>query len=75
MLDSGITDNSLAAVVLWQDAQCRFIHVYTGFHNKGMVAVEPMSGQTDCFNNGDGLVVIQAGEVWETAFGLYLESL
>ena len=71
--DSGTMDSSLATVVLWQDAQCRFIQVYTGLRDRGLIAVEPMSGQTDCFNNGDGLVVIQAGEVWETAFGLRLE--
>ena len=74
VLDSCTIDNSHATVVLWQDAQCRFIQVYTGLRGRGLVAVEPMSGQTDCFNNGDGLVVIQAGEVWETAFGLRLES-
>lgn len=73
VLDRSATGNDLAALVLWQDAQCRFIQVYTGLRDKGLVAVEPMSGQTDCFNNGDGLVVIQPGEVWETAFGLYLE--
>ncbi|MEM7016125.1 MAG: hypothetical protein AAF512_02155 [Pseudomonadota bacterium] len=73
VLDSSTTGNTLAAVVLWQEAQCRFIQVYTGLRDRGLVAVEPMSGQTDCFNNGDGLVVIQAGEVWETAFGLRLE--
>ena len=76
-LETRVMDSTMgsshAAVVLWQDAQCRFIHVYTGLRDRGVVAVEPMSGQTDCFNNGDGLVVIQAGESWETAFGLRLE--
>lgn len=73
VLDTSNEDHSPAAVVLWQDAQCRFIQVYTGLRDRGLVAVEPMSGQTDCFNNGDGLKTIQAGEVWETAFGLRLE--
>jgi galactose mutarotase-like enzyme len=72
-LETRVMDSSGTAVVLWQDAQCRFIQVYTGLRDRGLVAVEPMSGLTDCFNNGDGLVVIQAGEVWETAFGLRLE--
>jgi aldose 1-epimerase len=65
--------SSRATIVLWQDAQCRFIQVYTGLRDRGVIAVEPMSGQTDCFNNGDGLVVIQAGESWETAFGVRLD--
>ena len=72
-LETRLIDGSGSNIVLWQDAQCRFIQVYTGIRDKGLVAVEPMSGQTDCFNNGDGLVVLQAGESWETAFGLRLE--
>lgn len=67
-------DDSNSAVVLWQDSQCRFIQVYTGLRDRGVIAVEPMSGQTDCFNNGDGLVVLQAGETWETAIGVRLDS-
>ncbi len=63
-----------ATIVLWQDSECRFIQVYTGLRDRGAVAIEPMSGQTDCFNNGDGLVVLQAGETWETAFGTRLEA-
>jgi hypothetical protein len=34
--------------VLWQNAQGRFIQV-TGLRDRGLIAVEPMSGQTDCF--------------------------
>ena len=60
-------------ILLWQDPTCRFIQVYTGLRDRGAVAIEPMSGQTDCFNNGDGLVVLQAGERWETAFGVCLD--
>ena len=61
-------------MVVWQDAQCRFIQVYTGLRERRALAIEPMSGQTDCFNNGDGLVVLQAGETWETSFGARLEA-
>ena len=45
-----------------------------GRHAEGLVAVEPMSGSTDCFNNGDGLVVLQAGEEWGGSFGVRLEA-
>ena len=69
-LETRIADNSGDAAVLWQDAQHRFIQVYTGQAKAGLVAVEPMSGSTDCFNNGDGLVVLQAGEEWYGAFGV-----
>ena len=63
-----------STVVVWQDAQGRFIQVYTGLREQRALAIEPMSGQTDCFNNGDGLVVLQAGETWETSFGARLEA-
>lgn len=69
-LETRIADSSGDAAVLWQDAQHRFIQVYTGQAKAGLVAVEPMSGSTDCFNNGDGLVVLQAGEEWYGAFGV-----
>ena len=77
-LETRITDGPDAAsgdtAVLWQDAAgCRFVQVYTGQREHGLVAVEPMSGQADCFNNGDGLVVLQAGEEWATAFGCRLD--
>ncbi|MEM7077585.1 MAG: hypothetical protein AAF513_03050 [Pseudomonadota bacterium] len=71
-LSDSAADGEDSLVVLWQDAQCRFIQVYTGLRERGAIAIEPMSGQTDCFNNGDGLVVLQAGETWETAFGVRL---
>ena len=29
-------------------------------------------GSTDCFNNADGLIVLQAGEEWVGAFGVKL---
>lgn len=68
-----VDGKSKDVAVLWQEAQCRFIQIYTGEREAGVVAVEPMSGCTNCFNNGDGLVVLQAGEEWETSFGVYLE--
>lgn len=75
-LETRVTDSvgQDSTVVLWQDARCRFIQVYTGLRERGALAIEPMSGQTDCFNNGDGLVVLQAGETWETSFGVRLEE-
>ena len=73
-LETRIMDQQTNDVaVLWQDMHCRFVQVYTGQREHSLVAVEPMSGQTDCFNNGDGLVVLQAGEEWQTSFGCYME--
>lgn len=72
--EDGAGGSRVSDIVLWQDAQCRFIQIYTGLRDQGAVAIEPMSGQTNCFNNGDGLVVLQAGETWETGFGAHLDS-
>ena len=61
--------------ILWQDAAAyKFIQVYTGRASNGLVAVEPMSGSTDCFNNGDGLIVLQAKEEWRGSFGVTMAS-
>ena len=73
-LETRIGDSATGDVcVVWQAGQCRFVQVYSGQRQHGLVAVEPMSGQADCFNNGDGLVVLQAGEEWRTSFGCRLE--
>ena len=60
-----VASRALIIRIRWQ--------VYTGRAKDGLVAVEPMSGSTDCFNNGDGLVVLQAGEEWAGSFGVRLE--
>ena len=74
-LETRVIDSQTGdTTVLWQNSELRFLQVYTGLREQGAIAVEPMSGQTDCYNNGDGLVVLQAGEVWETAMGVRLES-
>ena len=38
------------------------------------IAMEPMSGLADAFNNGAGLAVVQAGEAWEGSFAVVLEE-
>jgi aldose 1-epimerase len=74
-LETKIIDSASGdAAVLWQDAQHRFIQVYTGQAAAGVVAVEPMSGSTDCFNNADGLIVLQAGEEWGGSFGVKMAA-
>ena len=58
-------------VVLWQDEFFNFVHVFTG--NVEGVAIEPMSGMADAYNNHDGLAVISDGETWSGNFGIYVE--
>ena len=63
-------------VRLWFDASFPFIHIYTGssttFHEDG-VAIEPMSGMANAYNNHDGLSTISDGQTWHGSFGVYVE--
>lgn len=58
-------------VVLYQSENMRFLQVFTGV--VGTVAIEPMSGMADAFNNHDHLSILSGAEVWEASFGVYLE--
>ena len=63
-------------VVLWQDRSFRLVHVFTGsetlFH-KDAVALEPMSGVADAYNNHDHLSIMSGGEQWSGAVGVYVK--
>ncbi len=58
-------------VVLYQSDNMRFLQVFTGV--LGAVAIEPMSGMADAFNNHDHLSILSGQEVWQASFGVYLE--
>ena len=36
------------------------------------IAIEPMTGNTDAFNSGDGLLVLEAGQTFEIGCGVYI---
>lgn len=63
--------NTGKTVVLYQSENMRFIQVFTGL--LGGIAIEPMSGMADSFNNHDDLSILSGGEVWQASFGIYLE--
>ncbi len=56
-------------VELWQDESYGFLQVYTPPHRRA-IAVEPMSGAADAFNNGIGLTVLEPGSRFKAAYGL-----
>ena len=60
-------------VVLWQDASFKMVHVFTAsealFHQEA-IAVEPMSGMADAYNNHDHLTVLSGGETWSGRVGV-----
>jgi len=58
--------------VLWHEAErYPIIQAYTG--RVPCIAVEPMSGKTNSFNNFDHLKILDGGETWSGTFGVYLE--
>lgn len=63
-------------IVLWYDDAFHYIHIFTGSMsalNEDSVAIEPMSGMADAYNNHDGLTIISDGETWTGNFGVYIE--
>ena len=50
-------------ISLWQDPNFRLVHIFTG--NVGTIAIEPMSGMADAYNNHDHLSVLSGGETWK----------
>lgn len=58
-------------IVLYQSENMRFLQVFTGV--VGALAIEPMSGMADAFNNHDHLGVLSGEEIWQASFGVYLE--
>lgn len=50
----------------------RYLQVFTGFPGIGL-AVEPMSSATNSWNNMDGVVVLEAGRVWQGEFHIGME--
>ena len=49
------------------------MQVYTGNALSGL-AVEPMSSETDSWNNDDGIIVLEAGGSWAGWFRIGIES-
>eukprot|EP00931_Biecheleriopsis_adriatica_P124099 TRINITY_DN99197_c0_g1_i1.p1 TRINITY_DN99197_c0_g1~~TRINITY_DN99197_c0_g1_i1.p1 ORF type:complete len:379 (+),score=62.73 TRINITY_DN99197_c0_g1_i1:57-1193(+) len=75
--ETQIVDPNGSTTVLWQGTPAfQWMQVYTGGVEAGIgqsIAVEPMSAQTDAYNNFQGTeLFLQAGEAWEGAFGVRL---
>ncbi len=67
--------DSNQTVVLWQDSNFRFVHVFTGsasLFQENAIAIEPMGGMADAYNNHDHLSVVSGDEVWKGEFGVYV---
>lgn len=67
---------TMQTVVLWQDPSFRLVHVFTGsetLFGEDAIAVEPMSGMADAYNNHDHLSVMSGGETWSGTVGVYVK--
>jgi len=62
-------------IEFWQDNSYRVAQLFTGsmsLWGSSAIALEPMSGLADAYNNGDGLSIISAGQEWDGSFGIRL---
>lgn len=66
IVDDPIELESSYSRIVMTRVNMRYLQVYTGI--PGAVAVEPMSGAPDAYNNGMGLIIINPGEVREFSF-------
>ena len=60
-------------VSLWQDENCRYVHVFVSTVYPGRqraVAVEPMTGPANAFNSGDGLRWLAPGGSFSMEWGI-----
>lgn len=79
--DGGIARHTLRApdgrsVSLWQDDNCRYVHVFVSSEFPGRVkavAIEPMTGPANAFNSGDGLRWLAPGEEFGMSWGIRAE--
>ncbi|XP_065184892.1 uncharacterized protein YihR-like [Sycon ciliatum] len=63
------------AVFLFQDREFRFVQAFTGsasISGEQAVAIEPMSAETDAYNNFIGLTILNAKQKWSSSFGITL---
>lgn len=76
--DGGVARHTLRApdgrsVCLWQDENCRYVHVFVTTEYPGRakaVAIEPMTGPANAFNSGDGLRWLAPGEDFGMSWGI-----
>lgn len=65
-----ILKSTATTLIYWQDKSFPFIQLFTP-PNRDSIAIEPMSGNVDVFNNEEGLIILESGEQWQGTFGVY----
>lgn len=64
------------AIVIRSDASFKWAQVFTGIfrNNESAIALEPMSGETNCYNSGRGLISLAAGQAWNGTIHVSLKK-
>ncbi|MGK9369956.1 aldose 1-epimerase [Melioribacter sp. Ez-97] len=59
-------------IKIWQEAgraKYNYLVIYTP-PDRRTIAIEPMTSNVNAFNNGEGLIILEPGRSFETAFGI-----
>jgi aldose 1-epimerase len=62
-------------ITLWQDAgkqKYNYLQIYIPPDRKS-IAIEPMTGNINSFNNGEGLLVLEPGNIFTASYGLNIQ--
>jgi len=62
-------------ITLWQDAgkqKYNYLQIYIPPDRKS-IAIEPMTGNINSFNNGEGLLVLEPGKIFTASYGLNIQ--
>lgn len=60
-----------ASIEVWQDSVYRYLVIFTPpGENRNCVAIEPMTCNTNAFNNKEGLIVLEPGEKFQGSYGV-----
>jgi aldose 1-epimerase len=62
-------------ILLWQDTgpgKYNYLQIYTP-PARHSIAIEPMTGNINAFNNQDGLIILEPGEVFQASYGVRVE--
>ena len=67
-----INPDEQITVVLWQDKKYKYLQIYTP-PERTSVALEPMTGNVNNFNNKEDLIILKTGEKINLSYGVELK--
>ena len=75
VVQTELTNEEVGATIrVWQDLNYEYLVIFTPpGDNRNCIAIEPMTCNTNAFNNRDGLIILQPGEIFEGEYGVAVE--